>query len=306
MSERYFFADFCLEPNAARLLKGDREVHLESTLFRILKLLLEDSPSIVTPQKLLAAAWNEPTLHPNASEKRKVAQAVYRLRQALNNAGGDETMIVTHSRQGYRFGIETRSEATQAPASTPVQPSDIPRSFTLSTKRTNPQWADFCDLLAPTVPWTLRCRIRTNSAYFRFGFKLLRTYGRLFGDASLQSADPNLIVHLGRNYWDRPAISRNDVFVTAYFNGIQIDADRKLFRASKRLKVDLELRVDHGYKVWLIVDGKTYFHHSVSAESCRRVAVLAWGDTEDYSIDIEDFSIHSSDELGVREDARCK
>ena len=40
--------------------------------------------------------------------------------------------------------------------------------------------------------------------------------GRLFGDAAIASQDPNLIVHIGRNNWDRtnPPISSHDIFMT--------------------------------------------------------------------------------------------
>ena len=80
----------------------------------------------------------------------------------------------------------------------------LPTMLALESQKNNPQGADYRDYLLETAPpWVLTCRITTNSAYFRFGFKLLTEDGRLFGDGLINSFDENLIIHVGRNYFDR-------------------------------------------------------------------------------------------------------
>jgi hypothetical protein len=168
------------------------------------------------------------------------------------------------------------------------------RLLTLTTQRANPQWADYRDyLVGAACPWVLRCQITTESPYFRFGLKLLSDRGRVFGDGLIQSYDPNMVIHIGRNDWDRPrmGITAQDIFLTTYMNGIAIEDDTFLFRAEQRLTLPIELLVDETYRASLGVNGQLVSQRIVPPAICGRVSVLAWGDREEFRVDVTDLTI---------------
>ncbi|OGA67697.1 MAG: hypothetical protein A3G81_11190 [Betaproteobacteria bacterium RIFCSPLOWO2_12_FULL_65_14] len=171
----------------------------------------------------------------------------------------------------------------------------IPTSLSLTTQRVNPQWADYRDYTVRAArPWALRCQIATESPYFRFGFKLLGEDGRVFGDGSIKSHDANMIVHIGRNNWDRPAlgITAHDIFLTAYMSGNFVEEnDRFLFRSEAKLVAPIELQVDRSYCVSLVVNSRKFFRSIVPPPICRRVVVYAWGDREEFRVDVTDLAI---------------
>ena len=195
-------------------------------------------------------------------------------------------------------GYETQEDLLRDLGSTKETPrlaTPVPTSLSLSTQRSNPQWADYRDyeVEAPR-PWVLRCQITTESPYFRFGFKLLGENGRIFGDGSIKSHDANLIVHIGRNNWDRSAlrITAQDIFLTAYMSGNFIEEnDKFLFRSAPKLVVPIELIVDRGYFANLTVNRQKVFRHVMPPEICRRVVLYAWGDREEFFVDVTDLTI---------------
>jgi len=171
----------------------------------------------------------------------------------------------------------------------PKPPTTFASGFTLVTQRSNPQLADFrAHAVHEKLPWTLSCHVATDSRYFRFGFKLLGRTARLFGDGSIKSSDANLIVHIGRNYWDResPRISARDIFVTAYAGVMQIGLDRALFAADRLFQADVSFGIDSNYVATLFINGRVHFHHVVPPEICGRVAVLAWGDQDEFRVEV--------------------
>jgi hypothetical protein len=106
-----------------------------------------------------------------------------------------------------------------------------------------------------------------------------------------------MIVHIGRNNWDRPAlaITANDIFLTSYMSGNFIEEnDRPIFHSSARLVAPIELQVDMSYSAILAVNGHTVFRHVVPPEICRRVAVYAWGDREEFRVEVTDLTIRGS------------
>jgi hypothetical protein len=171
----------------------------------------------------------------------------------------------------------------------------IPTELSLITKKINPQWADFNDYIAPeNRPWTLRCKIYTESEYFRFGFKLLSKNVPVFGDGSIQSHDESILVHIGRNYWDRPALcmKKEDIFITSY-QGIRRleEKDRYIFSSSKCFTAELEFIVDSNYKAELRINNQPYFDLVAPPRICQRVAILAWGDQDEFRVDVANLSL---------------
>lgn len=190
-------------------------------------------------------------------------------------------------------------EGNKRPLSLPIPrtfspPIPPPTTLSLTTQRANPQWADWraypVDLARP---WALRCRIRTDSPYFRFGFKLLTEDGRIFGDGLINSFDENLVVHIGRNDFnrDRLKIDAGDLFSTAYMNGIGIEDDRFLFTSSGALSLQVELIVDRDYYAIFLVNGEECYRRNVPPTVCHRIAMYAWGDREEFRIDVTDLTL---------------
>lgn len=176
-------------------------------------------------------------------------------------------------------------------------PADNPAAFTLTARKELPQWVDYRELsLGGRRLEVLKCNIETDSAYFRFGFKLLAEDGRLFGDGQLQSQAANLLLHIGRNDWNRPSmgISAKDIFFTWYLNGVSKEPDRKLFRSTARLTASLEFSIGNDYVTDLSVNGRSCLRRVIAPGICRRVVVLAWGDRNPCAVEVRNLSVTSA------------
>jgi len=175
--------------------------------------------------------------------------------------------------------------------------AENPKAFILATKKEMPQWADSRELnIGGGRLEVVKCRIETESPYFRFGFKLLNENDRVFGDGSIKSQDANLVVHVGRNNWNRPnlGISVKDIFFTWYLNGVSLESDRKIVSAGRRLSASVELRVSASYVVTVSVNGVCCLNRVIPPGICRRVAVLAWGDREEYAVEVSELSVNAT------------
>ena len=89
------------------------------------------------------------------------------------------------------------------------------KNWTASANFSTPQWANYVKIpIERGFLERIRCQVITTSEYYRFGFKLFRKNGKLFGDGSIQSMDNNFVIHYGKNFLS------NDLFITTYRNGI--------------------------------------------------------------------------------------
>lgn len=181
-------------------------------------------------------------------------------------------------------------------------PTRVPSTLSLATRRANPQWADYRVYPVELArPWTLGCRIRADSPYFRFGFKLLTEEGRVFGDGVINSFDENLLVHVGRNNWDRVGlgIAAGDLFLTAYMSGSAIEDDRFLFNSQSALAVQIEITIDRSHFAILAVNGHECFRRNIPSGVCGRIALYAWGDREEFLVDVTDLLLNQSSRGGA-------
>jgi DNA-binding winged helix-turn-helix (wHTH) protein len=288
VARRYFFEGFCLDQDRTRLLGPNGEkVKVKPTAYRVLERLVVDAPHTVSKEKLFESVWKGDTTDKQYLVKR-LDQAIHQIRSKLSHA-----FIETLPRLGFAFGPKVTRDESDTIQIAGLEPSSVSGGpLVLSTKRSNPQWADFANYLAPPVPWCLRCRFSTNSEYFRFGFKLLCKSIPVFTHTwSIQSDDESLIVHVGRNYWDRPGITKRDLFIHTDVNGRRLDADRRLQRTVKAMTAQIELTIDNAYFARLLVDGVLQFSQAVPAEICDRVVILAWGDDDEYRVDVTEMSL---------------
>lgn len=94
----YRFGEFTLDLGASRLLGPEGEVRLRPQAFRMLEVLAESAPKILSQEELLDRVWGVEHLSPAS-----VKQAVSEVRQALGDDPARPRIIETVHRRGYRF-----------------------------------------------------------------------------------------------------------------------------------------------------------------------------------------------------------
>ncbi len=90
------FADLTMDLAAHRVMRGDEEVHLSPTEFRLLRKLLERPGRVFSRDQLLDLVWG----HDQDVELRTVDATIRRLRRALNQ-GGKKDLLRTVRAAGY-------------------------------------------------------------------------------------------------------------------------------------------------------------------------------------------------------------
>jgi len=114
------FAGFLLDRHAGRLTGPDGEVRLRPQTFRLLEVLVESGPRILSQEELLDRVWGVEHLSPAS-----VKQAVSELRQALGDDPAKPRIVETVHRRGYRFIAEIAPDVSAAPdiSAVPVVPA---------------------------------------------------------------------------------------------------------------------------------------------------------------------------------------
>lgn len=97
-TDRLGFAGFVLDRAAGRLLGQEGEIRLRPQAFRLLEVLVEAAPRILSVDELLDQAWGVEHLSPAS-----VKQAVSEIRQALGDDPARPSIIATVHRRGYRL-----------------------------------------------------------------------------------------------------------------------------------------------------------------------------------------------------------
>jgi DNA-binding winged helix-turn-helix (wHTH) protein len=122
------FGEWILDREAGRLSGPAGEVRLRPHAFRMLEVLAEQAPKILSQEELLNRVWGVEHLSPSS-----VKQAVSEVRQALGDEAARPAVIETVHRRGYRFiaAVERIEEAPEPkpipiPAAAPVS-SAVPQ-----------------------------------------------------------------------------------------------------------------------------------------------------------------------------------
>jgi len=95
---RYRFGELVLDLEASRLDGPAGEIRLRPQAFRLLEVLVESAPRILSQEDLLDRVWGVEHLSPAS-----VKQAVSEVRQALGDDPANPRLIETVHRRGYRF-----------------------------------------------------------------------------------------------------------------------------------------------------------------------------------------------------------
>jgi DNA-binding response OmpR family regulator len=88
-----------IDPSARRTYVGGAEVRLTPTEFRLLNVLVRHAGAVLSPNQLLAQAWDDPT----GIGPERVKFAVLRLRRKLGWTDPDDSPIESVRGFGYRY-----------------------------------------------------------------------------------------------------------------------------------------------------------------------------------------------------------
>lgn len=94
----YRFDDFEVDPEAWRLSRGGREIHLEPVVLKLLIYLIANRGRLVPRQELMDTVWGDTVISESALTK-----AVARLRKALGDDSATHRYLETVRSHGYRF-----------------------------------------------------------------------------------------------------------------------------------------------------------------------------------------------------------
>jgi len=95
-----YFADFVVDQRAGELRKAGVKVRLQEQPFRVLAALLEASGEVVTREELRTRLWPADTF---VDFDHRLAAAVNKIRDALDDSAQSPRFIETVGRRGYRF-----------------------------------------------------------------------------------------------------------------------------------------------------------------------------------------------------------
>lgn len=159
-------------------------------------------------------------------------------------------------------------------------------NWVASANFSTPQWANYIKIpIERGLIKRIRCQVITTSEYYRFGFKLFRINGKLFGDGSIQSMDNNFVIHYGKNFLS------NELFITTYRNGILQRPDKYTDAKPSNNRVIIELFIDDENILYLLLNGNEVFKFFINKEIREQIYMLAWADGNEFQLRAENIEI---------------
>lgn len=160
------------------------------------------------------------------------------------------------------------------------------KNWSASANFSTPQWANYVKIpIERGLIKKIRCQVITTSEYYRFGFKLFRINGKLFGDGSIQSMDNNFVIHYGKNFLS------NELFITTYRNGILQRPDKYTDAKPLNNRVIIELFIDDENILYLLLNGNEVFKFFINKEIREQIYMLAWADGNEFQLRAENIEI---------------
>ncbi|MBT8041168.1 MAG: hypothetical protein HKO85_11305 [Xanthomonadales bacterium] len=111
----YRFDDFEVDPEAWRLSRRGREIHLDPLVLKLLIYLISKNGRLVTRQELMDTVWGDTVISESALTK-----AVARLRKALGDDSTTHRYLETVRSQGYRFVASIEEKRVRSIAVLPL------------------------------------------------------------------------------------------------------------------------------------------------------------------------------------------
>jgi DNA-binding winged helix-turn-helix (wHTH) protein/TolB-like protein/Tfp pilus assembly protein PilF len=122
----YGFGSYRLDTVDCVLLRGREIVSLSPKAFEILRILVQNSPHLVTKKDLMAAVWPD-----SCVEEANLTVNVSVLRKVLGRDVDGRRFIETVPKRGYRFEAEVRVEPDPEASATPSRIGSLPKGHTL-------------------------------------------------------------------------------------------------------------------------------------------------------------------------------
>lgn len=175
-------------------------------------------------------------------------------------------------------------------ATTPDQVVQL-NDWRIATQKLYPQWATFREI--PIIAYkgrdiALLGTFYCKSPYFRFGYKTFSAEGGIFGRETVQTSDPNCLVHLGLNK-DRP-----ELFLSPYINGNRVAANIDVANYGVRRPLKLQFRMQADGRNQVYVEDRLVYEVYSPEKFRERLALVAWGDHDEYLIDFTGVSLTAS------------
>jgi len=152
-----------------------------------------------------------------------------------------------------------------------------------------PQSANYIEIdLSPHRRASLKFRgtVSSKSAYFRFGFKLSGLRQPIFGDGSIQTSDPNMVFHIGKNKGSDAS------FYTIYRNGRRFGKDHVLLTGLDPVeKIAIGFTISRDNVVGFQVNHDTVYEDHLPSEARDRLGILTWADENQCRIEFTDISL---------------
>jgi TolB-like protein/class 3 adenylate cyclase/Tfp pilus assembly protein PilF len=118
---RYRFGDFTLDLDLYELRRSGEPVEIQPKAFDLLRHLVENGERTVPKEELLDSVWPGVVVGEAA-----LTQAVRQVRRALDDGDGEDSIIRTVRRRGYRLGVSVAAAdaGIRAEPETPATPVD--------------------------------------------------------------------------------------------------------------------------------------------------------------------------------------
>lgn len=163
------------------------------------------------------------------------------------------------------------------------------KEWLATSKLDNPQSADYQEILKNCQLKNISCKFKTESDYFRFGFKLIEKNGNLFGDGFIKSfKDKNFLIHLGKD------MNSSDVYLTTYLCGKMEDWNKSLLKFQKNEWITVKLDIDKNNKLKFYVQGELVYEAIIDSNMRQRLIMLAWGDNYKVKILVNDIEVNAT------------
>src|SRR4051794_6949078 len=94
------FGDFELDVASQTLSHGGLRAKLQPQPFRVLKLLVQRAPAVVSREEIRRHVWGD-AVHVDAGQS--IGYCIRQIRVALDDTSAEPRFIETLPRQGYRF-----------------------------------------------------------------------------------------------------------------------------------------------------------------------------------------------------------
>lgn len=181
-----------------------------------------------------------------------------------------------------REAITAKINAYFPPASRTYLRSLEQKDWLAVTDKETPQWASYQEIIKGFPLVRISCKFKTSSSYFRFGFKITTTNGKLFGDTIIRTRDSNLLLHVFKD------IGSSKLLLSVQESGIRGIPDEALFDFQENEWVDISMEISPDNILSLYVQNELCYNTRIASEVRNRLFILAWGDRHEYKILVKD------------------